>query len=358
MSFGGIDIEKPAGGYIQKNAVVVNAMMKSAEAERDSAPWWKRLGWALEGNTSFGPPSLALARVYQHEYEDAPQSISMDFVQTVVSNLAAYDEGRLDAPAEDVIKGRRYVEWVNRNYMGDQPFAIGGPSEAEINLQKRLYLNFASAQTSAFAMAAAHGTRAVGGSEDTVAMAVLGASTVEQLADLQYVKTDRGLGRRTAGRVRTRGAQNYSGKTAAENVYFNNSVEFDSSIHQGSTGFKYKVFQRADIDWSMIRQSGAKPGRGLTNAQAAAKYGLAPILPDGNIATLHHSQQNAMGPLFEASTRYHHIANAQKAPLHPFNGGQHPHFPIGRGPGSLRDAFQRVDSLQYWKWRGAQEIVE
>ena len=37
---------------------------------------------------------------------------------------------------------------------------------------------------------------------------------------------------------------------------------------------------------------GSEKGRGLTNAEAASKYGLAPILDDaGSVATLHHSQQ-------------------------------------------------------------------
>ena len=62
----------------------------------------------------------------------------------------------------------------------------------------------------------------------------------------------------------------------------------------------------------MVRITGAKKGRGLTNAQAAEKYGLAPILNDGYVATLHHSQQRSVGSLFEASTRYHNISNAKK----------------------------------------------
>lgn len=56
----------------------------------------------------------------------------------------------------------------------------------------------------------------------------------------------------------------------------------------------------------------------MTNAQAAEKYGLAPILNDSYVATLHHSQQRSVGPLFEASTRYHNISNAKKGPLHPY----------------------------------------
>ncbi|WP_154931909.1 HNH/ENDO VII family nuclease [Gimesia maris] len=94
----------------------------------------------------------------------------------------------------------------------------------------------------------------------------------------------------------------------------------------------------------------------LTNAEAAARHGIGPIFPDGSVATLHHSQQSAIGPLFEASTRYHHIGNAQRAPLHPFGRGQHPHHPLGRGAGSLREKFQGVDSPEYWKWRGQQEL--
>lgn len=32
-----------------------------------------------------------------------------------------------------------------------------------------------------------------------------------------------------------------------------------------------------------------KKGRGLTNAQVAEKYGLAPILNNGYVITMHHS---------------------------------------------------------------------
>ena len=146
-----------------------------------------------------------------------------------------------------------------------------------------------------------------------------------------------------------------SGGTLANNKYFGTAIEFDSAEITGATGINYKVFPRSDIDWQMVRKGGAKPGQNLTNAEAAAKHGLAPILPDGYVATLHHSQQSAIGPLFEASTRYHKFANAKRAPLHPYRGKQHPHYPLGRGPGSVREAFQRVDSIEYWKQRGAKE---
>ncbi|WP_200907904.1 hypothetical protein [Clostridium sporogenes] len=105
----------------------------------------------------------------------------------------------------------------------------------------------------------------------------------------------------------------------ANNDVFSKSVSFNAG--EGGTGITYKVFQRNDIDWDMIRTTGAKKGRGLTNAEAADRYGLAPILDaDGNVGTLHHSQQHSVGPLFEVPTRYHNISNAKKAPLHPYKG--------------------------------------
>ena len=134
----------------------------------------------------------------------------------------------------------------------------------------------------------------------------------------------------------------------ANNDVFGKSVNFNAG--EGGTGITYKVFQRNDIDWEMVRSTGAKKGRGLTNAEAAEKYGLAPILDaDGNVATLHHSQQNSVGPLFEASTRYHNISNAKRAPLHPYKGQLNPFNPMSE---EVRKAFQKVDSIEYWKTRG------
>jgi hypothetical protein len=133
-------------------------------------------------------------------------------------------------------------------------------------------------------------------------------------------------------------------QTTADGI-FHRSVEFTPS-----TGRNYKVFQRSDINWNQVRTGGDKRFLGKTNAEAA-QAGLRPQLPDGNFATLHHSQQSARGPWFETSTRYHNIANAKKAPLHPHGGEQHPHFPLGKGKGSLREDFQRIESPEYWQWR-------
>ncbi|WP_195237746.1 polymorphic toxin-type HINT domain-containing protein [Clostridium perfringens] len=137
-------------------------------------------------------------------------------------------------------------------------------------------------------------------------------------------------------------------KNYERNSVFSKAVTFKAG--EDGTGITYKVFQRNDIEWDRIRKNGAKKGRGLTNAEAAEKYGLAPILDEkGSIATLHHSQQHSIGPLFEASTRYHNISNAKKAPLHPYKGKLNPFNPMKE---EVRNAFQKVDSIEYWKTRG------
>ncbi len=134
----------------------------------------------------------------------------------------------------------------------------------------------------------------------------------------------------------------------ANNNVFGKSVSFNAG--EEGTGITYKVFQRNNIEWDMMRTIGAKKGRNLTNAQAAERYGLAPILDEaGNVATLHHSQQHSVGPLFEASTRYHNISNAKRAPLHPYKGQLNPFNPIDK---EVRKAFPKVDSIEYWKARG------
>ncbi len=141
-------------------------------------------------------------------------------------------------------------------------------------------------------------------------------------------------------------------KDYKNNKYFTRSVEYNAG--KDGTGFTYKVYQREDINWDMVRTKGAKKGRGLTNAEASAKYGLAPILDEaGSVATLHHSQQKGVGPLYEASTRYHNIANAKRAPLHPYKGKLNPFYPMDE---TTRGAFQKVDSINYWKIRGEEAL--
>ncbi|WP_234396930.1 hypothetical protein [Bacillus massiliglaciei] len=58
-------------------------------------------------------------------------------------------------------------------------------------------------------------------------------------------------------------------KDYKNNKYFTRSVEYNAG--KDGTGFTYKVYQRGDINWDMVRTKGAKKGRGLTNAEASAK---------------------------------------------------------------------------------------
>jgi hypothetical protein len=150
----------------------------------------------------------------------------------------------------------------------------------------------------------------------------------------------------------TEGGDGALGLTFADAKVFTSRVSFSPS-----TGRDYTVFQRNDIDWSLTRTAGSKEALGLSNLEAAA-LGHRPQLTVGTkpeFATLHHSQQSAQGPWFEASTRYHNIRNAKAAPLHPYEGSQHPFYPLGSGPGSRRAEFQSIESPEYWQWRAKQE---
>ncbi|WP_146552574.1 T7SS effector LXG polymorphic toxin [Rummeliibacillus sp. SL167] len=170
----------------------------------------------------------------------------------------------------------------------------------------------------------------------------------DQLISMAKVEA-RGSGTGTKGT----GKETYQHlKDYKNNKFFTRSVEYNAG--KDGTGFTYKVYQRGDINWDMVRTKGAKKGRGLTNAEASAKYGLAPILDEaGSVATLHHSQQKGVGPLYEASTRYHNIANAKRAPLHPYKGKLNPFYPMDE---TTRGAFQKVDSINYWKIRGEEAL--
>ncbi|WP_430487505.1 hypothetical protein [Priestia flexa] len=169
------------------------------------------------------------------------------------------------------------------------------------------------------------------------------AKEVERVWNVESVQgVSRGMGKETYQHL----------KDYKNNKYFTRSVEYNAG--KDGTGFTYKVYQRGDINWDMVRTKGAKKGRGLTNAEASAKYGLAPILDEaGSVATLHHSQQKGVGPLYEASTRYHNIANAKRAPLHPYKGKLNPFYPMDE---TTRGAFQKVDSINYWKIRGEEAL--
>ena len=114
---------------------------------------------------------------------------------------------------------------------------------------------------------------------------------------------------------------------------------------EGTKG-TYDIVQRTDLNWDKIRTGGDKRGRGLTNAEAARRYGLGPQLDDGFFATLHHVAQDSRGPLVEASTRYHGSHRPLDNALHGQFGSRRPHptHPVDQ------DIF-RSDTRDYWKWR-------
>jgi hypothetical protein len=135
---------------------------------------------------------------------------------------------------------------------------------------------------------------------------------------------------------------------------FNSSV-FDKKVTWTSpSGTKqpYKIYQRNDIDWNMLRTKGDRKFIGKTNADAA-KAGLAPQLKDGHFATLHHIGQNAKGPLVEASTHLHSFESTKlpngKRPfdiLHSSHGAKakHPEFPVNH------EQF-KLEAKKYWQYR-------
>jgi hypothetical protein len=118
------------------------------------------------------------------------------------------------------------------------------------------------------------------------------------------------------------------------------------------TGQTYKIWQRSDIDWNHVRTAGRDKFVGKTNAEAA-RAGLAPQLPDGNFATLHHIGQDSRGALVETSRRIHKFGG-QKLPsgktpfdiLHSQYGTKtpHPKFPVDH-------SIWNAEASAYWKSR-------
>ena len=115
------------------------------------------------------------------------------------------------------------------------------------------------------------------------------------------------------------------------------------TAHSG-TGNTYTVYQQ-NVNWNTVN-----PKTGLSNLDAALKTGKAPIGAGGKSINLHHSKQNAKGPLFELSASTHAKYGNTNA-LHPYKvdgTGKHPHFPVNR------DAFD-LDRTNYWKDRARAE---
>lgn len=111
------------------------------------------------------------------------------------------------------------------------------------------------------------------------------------------------------------------------------------------TGINYNTYQQ-NIDWDLPvnTRSGT-----MTNLELA-EMGKTPfVVKNGQYSqiNLHHSQQNANGPLFELSKTTHERFRYTNA-LHPHLPGAHPHYPVDR------DAFN-IDREQYWRDRASNE---
>lgn len=88
---------------------------------------------------------------------------------------------------------------------------------------------------------------------------------------------------------------------------------------------------------------------GETNKEAA-KAGIAPELINGSSATLHHINQNGLGNLVEASTRYHGVGKPGQDILHSLyrRSKAHPTNPVDR-------AQFKQDTKYYWQQRVAND---
>jgi len=111
------------------------------------------------------------------------------------------------------------------------------------------------------------------------------------------------------------------------------------------TGFGYKVYQQ-DIDWDL------KIGD-MTNLERASGGGAPYVMKEGvpRRIELHHSRQDAQGPLFELSSTTHRAASGRgREALHPYGNTKHPDYPV------VRRLFD-IDRPAYWEWRSNQEIL-
>ena len=108
------------------------------------------------------------------------------------------------------------------------------------------------------------------------------------------------------------------------------------------TGQSYRVYQQ-EIDWNL-------KVNGRTNAERAINGQPPFIMKNGKPQQiqLHHSRQDARGPIFEVSRSTHLQTKSGhgKEALHPFGRTKHPDFPVDHS------AFG-IDRKNYWIDRAA-----
>jgi hypothetical protein len=128
-------------------------------------------------------------------------------------------------------------------------------------------------------------------------------------------------------------------KTPTHYEYYPAKVEWTAPVGTKQT---YKVCQRNDIDWDLVRTKGDKRFIGRTNREAALK-GKGPESNDGSIIQLHHIGQDSRGGLVEISGTVH--KKGHKMLHNQFEGEKNPDFPVNHGIKWQRDV------TEYWKWR-------
>ncbi|MBI3562432.1 MAG: hypothetical protein HY080_12035, partial [Gammaproteobacteria bacterium] len=173
------------------------------------------------------------------------------------------------------------------------------------------------------------------------------AKTGEVIEEVCMPACGAGVGKMAAGAIIAKGsvklAEHEIEKQAikegvrevAENPGVFKSVTTWKATGKG-TGNTYKVYQQ-EIDWKLVV-------RGETNLERA-KRGVAPyVMKDGKAVEihLHHSRQNAQGPLYELSKTTHQAKKEEgREALHPYGSEPHPDFPVDR------DLFKKEPG-QYW----------
>nr|WP_284676673.1 RHS repeat-associated core domain-containing protein [Vibrio sinus] len=143
-------------------------------------------------------------------------------------------------------------------------------------------------------------------------------------------------------------------KCKEDNKYFRDSIEYKAP--DSGTGITYKVHQQ-EIDPDLFI-----PRRGKTNREIMTSNGAPYVYKNGKFSQLHlhHSRQNARGPLFELSDKAHRARTSRGGEaLHPYktkrgralNGpgfgpkkSQHPNYPVDRKPFD-------IDRKNYWSDR-------
>lgn len=177
------------GSVLRKNPAIVNANLAAAQQAWDSLSLTDRL-FDHYGEGPSISRQLDLARADMREFNRWEDELPASTVINVLRNLDAYDASQLDAPVGDVIHARGFIQMVNRYYMGDEPFVIGPPSQAEVAFATRNAVDLRLAMMGLSAMTAGHLTRWSGQSEERVLMAGQSARAMADIVTAAHIQSN------------------------------------------------------------------------------------------------------------------------------------------------------------------------